>query len=204
MRIITIKPAAIYIGLSFKGIVSPMVLSRDCGNPPMDARKQRYAGNISVLIARIISCLSCSIIVVDCKGALRYRTIYGVIAFNAVVFMIGRFTIVTLPDGTITSDNTRVLIIYGAIFIVTLIVGGIVFFRNMTRKEIFFSASIIVAIGLIMDLTQWAFDFTTGPGAVFFMYASQIFEWSSIVPQLLYRVNENLYLFILFGKKEQV
>jgi len=139
----------------------------------------------------------------------------GVIAFNAVIFLIGRFIIVTLPDGTITSDNTRVLIVYGAIFIVTLIVGGMVFFRNMTRKEIFFSASIIVAIGLIMDLTQWAFNLTTGPGAVFFMYASQIFEWSSIVPQLLYRVNENLwlgtfigsltpYLFIPFGKKEQV
>ncbi|WP_027400069.1 hypothetical protein [Anaerovorax odorimutans] len=139
----------------------------------------------------------------------------GVIAFNAVVFFIGQFTIIPLPDGTITSDNTRVLIMYGAIFIVTLIVGGKVFFRNMTRKEIFFSASIIVVIGLIMDLTQWAFNITTGPGAVFFMYAYQIFEWSSIVPQLLYLVNENLrvasfigsltpYLFILFGKKEQV
>jgi len=137
----------------------------------------------------------------------------GVFAFNAVVFLLGRFAIVTLPDGTITSDNTRVLIVYGAIFIVTLIVGGMFFFRNMTRKEIFFSASIIVAIGLIMDLTQWAFNLTTGLGAVFFMYAYQIFEWSSIVPQLLYRVNENLwlgafigsfapYLFILFGKKE--
>jgi predicted small integral membrane protein len=139
----------------------------------------------------------------------------GVIAFNVIVFLVGRFTIVTLPDGTITSDNTRVLIMYGVIFIVALIVGGIGFFRNMTRKEIFFSASIVVAFGLIMNLTQWAFNLTTGPGAVFFMYASQIFEWSSIVPQLLYRVNGNPwlgafigsltpYLFIPFGKKESV
>ncbi len=138
----------------------------------------------------------------------------GMAAFNVVVFLIGQFTIVTLPDGTITSDGTRVLIVYGVIFIVTLIVGGMVF-RNMTRKEIFFSASIIVAIGLIIDLIQWAFNLTTGPGAVFFIYASQIFEWSSIVSQLLYRVSENIwfgaffgsltpYLFIPFGKKEQV
>jgi len=138
----------------------------------------------------------------------------GVIAFNAVVFLIGRFAIVTLPDGTITSNNTRVLIMYGAIFIVTLFVGGMVFFRNMTRKEILFSASIVVAFGLILYVTQWAFNLTTGPSAVFFMYASQIFEWSSVIPQLLYRVNENLwlgafigslapYLFIPFGKKEQ-
>lgn len=139
----------------------------------------------------------------------------GVIAFYVEVFLMIRFVIVKLPDGTIKTDNTRELIIYGSIFIVTLIGGGIIFFRNMTRKEIFFSASIIVAIGLIMDLTQWAFNLTTGAGAVFFMYASQIFEWSSIVPQLFHRVNENLwlasvigsltpYLFIPFGKKEQV
>lgn len=87
------------------------------------------------------------------------------------------------------------------------------FFRSMTRKDIFFSASIIVVIGLIINLTQWAFNLTTGPCAIFFMYASQIFEWSSIVPQLLYRINENIwlasvigsltpYLFIPFGKKE--
>lgn len=85
----------------------------------------------------------------------------------------------------------------------------------MTRKEIFFSASIIVAIGLIMDLTQWAFNLTTGPGAVFFAYAFQIFEWSSIVDLILYRVSENIwfgaffgsltpFLFIPFGKKEKV
>ncbi|MDD4843152.1 MAG: hypothetical protein PHU31_02305 [Anaerotignum sp.] len=139
----------------------------------------------------------------------------GVIAFNAVVFLVGRFTIITLPDGSITADNTRVLIIYGGVFIGTLLVGGKVFFRSMTRKDIFFSASIIVVIGLIMNLTQWAFNLTTGPYAVFFMYASQIFEWSSIIPQLLYRINENIwlasvigsltpYLFIPFGKKEQV
>lgn len=138
----------------------------------------------------------------------------GVIAFNVMVFLIGRFAIVMLPDGTTTTDNTRLLLMYGAMFIVTLMVGGMIFFRNMTRKEIFFSASIIVAIGLIMDLTQWAFHLTTGPGAVFFMYGSQIFEWSSIVPQLLSKVNENLwigsfvgsltpYLFIPFGKKEK-
>lgn len=139
--------------------------------------------------------------------------IAGVIAFNAVVYLIGRFMIVTLPDGTITADSTRMLIGYGVIFIVTVIVGGMVFFKNMTRKEIFFSASIVVAIGLLMNAIQLAFNLTTGTVAVFFMYASRIFEWSIIVPLLLYRVNENLwigafigsltpYLFILFGKKE--
>lgn len=137
----------------------------------------------------------------------------GVITFNAIVHLLGRFMLVTLPDGTITTDSTRMLMVYGVIFIVTLIVGGMVFFRDMTRKEIFFSASIVVAIGLIMYMLQLALNLTTGPIAVFFMYASQIFEWSSIVPLLWYQFSENLWLgefigsltpysFILFGKKE--
>lgn len=137
----------------------------------------------------------------------------GVLASNVAVYLIGRFMIVIHPDGTITSDNTRILIGYGAIFIVTLIVGGMVFFRNMTRKEIFFSASIIVGFGLLMNVIQWAFNLTTGTGALFFVYTSQIFEWSSIVALLLFRVIENTwlgvfigsltpYLFILFGKRE--
>lgn len=41
----------------------------------------------------------------------------GVIAFNAVVFLVGRFTLITLPDGSITADNTRVLIIYGGVLL---------------------------------------------------------------------------------------
>jgi len=141
--------------------------------------------------------------------------IAGVIAFYTVVYLIGPFMLETLPDGTITSDDTRTLIGYGAIFIVTLMVGGMFVFREMTRKEIFFSASIVVVIGLLLNLLQWIFSLTTGIGAIFFMYASRIFEWSSIVTLLLFRVSDNIsvivfissltpYLFILFGKKEIV
>jgi hypothetical protein len=136
----------------------------------------------------------------------------GVVSFNAIVFLAGRLITVRLPDGSVTADHTRVLILYGAIFVATVMLGGLVFFRNMTRKEIFFSASIVVAFGLATNLTQWALGLTTGRGAVFFLYASQIFEWSSVVPLLLYRLHQNLwlgacvgsltpYLFIPFGKK---
>ena len=137
--------------------------------------------------------------------------IAGVIAFYTVVYLIGPFMLETLPDGTITSDDTRTLIGYGAIFIVSLFVGGMFVFREMTRKEIFFSASIVVVIGLLLNLLQWTFSLTTGIG-FFFMYASRIFEWSSVVTLLLFRVSDNIwfiafissltpYLFILFGKK---
>ncbi|WMI80568.1 hypothetical protein [Anaerotignum sp. MB30-C6] len=140
--------------------------------------------------------------------------IAGVITFKVAVFLFSGFTIVTLPDGTITTNNTRQLIIYGAIFIVTLILGGMLF-RNMTKKEIFFSASIMVVISLITNLTQWAFNITSGPALSYYIYLGMIFEWSSAVTLLLCQVIENLwvvsiissftpYLFIPFGIKEQV
>lgn len=97
--------------------------------------------------------------------------------------------------------------------ILTLLIGGSVFLREMTRKDLFYSASIIVAAGIIMNLFQWVFNLTTGPGAIFFMYISRAFEWSNIVPQLLHRANLNPwlgafigrltpYLFIPFGKSD--
>ncbi len=137
----------------------------------------------------------------------------GIIAYHAAIFFMTHFAVVKLPDGTVSIDDTRVFIIYSALFAATLFIGGRIFFRSMTRKEIFLSASIIVALGLFIDFIQWAFHLTSGPGAVFFMYTSQIFEWSSIVPQLLYKLTHNPwlgsilgsltpYLFLLFGKKE--
>ncbi len=141
-----------------------------------------------------------------------FCVVSGIAMFRVAVFLLSRFAIVTLADGTITSDNTRALIVYGVIFLTTLLIGGLFIFRNMTKKEIFLSASILVVFTLTMVLIQWAFNLTTGPSAIFFVYVSQIYEWSTIVPQLLYKLNDNIwlggvinsftpYLFILFGRK---
>ena len=129
-----------------------------------------------------------------------YCIFAGVIIFYTIVNFLGRFMLVELPDGTITLDNTRVLIVHGSIFVVALLIGGLIFLRNMTRKEIFYSASIIAAIGVTANLFQWVFNLTTGPGAIFFMYISRAFEWSSIIPQLLNRANMNPWLGAFIGR----
>lgn len=141
-----------------------------------------------------------------------YCMIAGIVSFYLIVYVFGRFTIVTLPDGTITSDNTRILIVYGGVFVATVLVGGMFFLRKMTRKEIFFSATIIVVFQMIISLIQWILGGTTGQLGVTFMYLSRIYEWCGGISQLILTMTGNLwlgifiqnlmpYLFIAFGQR---
>lgn len=65
------------------------------------------------------------------------------ICFYLKVRWFGWFIRATLPDGSITVDNTRALILSGVMLAVVLLVGGLFFVRKMTKKEIFCSASIL-------------------------------------------------------------
>ena len=137
----------------------------------------------------------------------------GIVAFYLMVFA-GHFVLVTLPDGTITADVSRQFIVHGVIFVAALLLGGLVFFRGMSRLEIFASASIVVAYGILVTVIQGAFQLTTGPAIVVFMYLGRVFQWCGIVPQLLMKINTNPwfcsileafvpYLFILFGQRDR-
>lgn len=136
----------------------------------------------------------------------------GIIDFYISIKMLS-WAIIRLPDGTVTVDDTRTLIVYGVIFLATLLVGGLIFFRKMTRKEIFCSASVLAAYGVILMLVQWSFNITTGPAAVWMMYLFGPFEMFSFISQLIHMFAVNLwigvalqalapYLFVVFGKKQ--
>lgn len=119
-----------------------------------------------------------------------------------------QLTIVTMPDGSISSDNTRALIVFGVLFLVVLLIGGLVFFRNISRKELLLSAFLMVLLDICMILKA-----CTDQGLLAF-YWGEFTEWSIFIPQLLYRLGmdiENLLprvlrclaplLFVPFGKK---
>lgn len=135
-----------------------------------------------------------------------YCMVASWICFQLEVHLLGRWAITTLPDGTITPNNTRWMIISGALFVLVVLIGGLVFFRKMTRKEIFYSASVLAIINVVMGLLTYAIQ------GMFALYWVMVIEWSSIVQQLLSGVNIWLaaaiswvvppYLFVLFGKKE--
>ena len=82
----------------------------------------------------------------------------GWICFQLEIRWLGQWAIVTLPDGTITSDTTRWMILSAGLFLAVVLIGGLLFFRKMTRKEILFSASVLailnVVLGLLANLIQ--------------------------------------------------
>lgn len=140
-----------------------------------------------------------------------YCIVASWICFQLEVRLLGRWAIVTLPDGSISSDNTRWMIMSAVLFLAIVCIGGFLFFRKMTRKGIFCSASVLVALnvvlGIFTNLTQHTFTYFT-------MLWSELTEWDSVFSQLLFQLglNEWLsavmiwvlppYIFLLFGKKE--
>lgn len=143
--------------------------------------------------------------------------ITGLLWMPVMVRLLLRFAIVKLPDGTISSDTGRQLMVYGAAMAAVLAIGGY-FLRRFTRREIFCSASLVVAYSLLLLLAQWWSGITTGPGALVFARLYTAVEWCSFPGMVLremfpgdwslnYLYLSSLadcfvpWLFVLFGKK---
>ncbi len=134
----------------------------------------------------------------------------GWICFELEVRFLGRFAIVRLPDGSITSNNTYWMIMSAVLFAITLVVGGCLFFRKMTKKELLFSASVMFVFGMICGILSQISNI------IFIMtFYSKIYTWCDITTQILFKLNVNTwvsavvlwavpFLFVLFGKKESI
>lgn len=139
-----------------------------------------------------------------------YCIVASWIAFELEVRFLGRWALITLPDGTITSDNTRWMVMSAVVFLAVVLIGGFLFFRKMTRKEIFYSSSVLVVLNLVLGiltyLTQKTFPLLA-------MLWSELGEGDSVFSQIFVQLglNEWLsaimvwvlppYIFVLFGKK---
>ena len=137
----------------------------------------------------------------------------SLVTFFLIVYGVGRFAIVTGPDGGLSSDEGRVLLIYGCVFAAGLIIGGAYLFTRLTRKEIFTSATIMVVYQLLIILLNTVLS-SSGRLAMTFYYLSMAGEWCSFVPLVLYRLTGSLilsdvlgaftpYALVLFGKKSE-
>ena len=107
----------------------------------------------------------------------------------------------------ISSDRTRTLIIYGILFFTVLLVGGLLLFRKISRKELLLSAFIMIVLDFYMMLKAW-----NDQGLLAFYWA-ELTEWSVFISQLFYVLGmdlENLLprvlrtlaplLFVAFGR----
>ena len=148
------------------------------------------------------------------KKSLWKIPLFCVIASNLDFYISIRilmWAVVRLPDGTITIDSTKSLIVNGVIFVANLLVGWFVLFRKMTRKEVFYSASSVAIYRAIISIVQWVFN-TTGPAAVWLMRMWRPFVMFIFIPEILmmFPINPwmstflqilSVYLFVLFGRR---
>ena len=136
----------------------------------------------------------------------------GYLSFYVYVFLVSRFGIKVLPDGSYTANQVATTVFSILLFGASLFTGHRIF-RSMIRKEVFLSATILVVLHLILQTLQlmtgnYDLNFSIG------MYMSYANEWCRIISSLLYSVTKNAwigafavcfapYLFVLMKKKDE-
>lgn len=136
------------------------------------------------------------------------------VAFYLTVYL-GRFFFVVKTVGEngnmiVSADPVRSSIFHWVLFLLILVVGGILFLRSMTKKEIALSAAIISGIYLIFVLLQlYLPSFPLGVSVIL----AQFQNWTWTVSNTLYQITGNLtlstiaacfspFLYLFFGKSK--
>lgn len=115
-------------------------------------------------------------------------------------------------------DGRVSLLTSGFLLAAVLLLGWVLLLRDQTRREIFLSASLVVAYGLVLFAVQLLTGSTTGPAAVVFLrLVEDPLSWTVFPAQLGLYMRERLgwtvpflgllrffvpYLFVLFGKRD--
>ena len=134
----------------------------------------------------------------------------GCISFYVYVFLVSRFGVKVLPDGSYTT-NQFVTVLFSILLFAASLFGGNMLFRGMTLKEIFLSATILVVFHLIVQTLQlltsnYDLNFSIG------MYMTYSNEWCRIISSLFFYLTNNVwigafavcfapYLFVVMKKK---
>ena len=136
-----------------------------------------------------------------------YCVIASWICFQLTVHLFGQWAIVTLPDGSLSPDLARWRVISVALFLIIICIGGIFFFRRMTRREIFCSASVMAVLNIVFGLLANKMQ------GVVSLYFAELTTWSSVVSSLTFQVTGDIwiaaviawvippYMFVLFGRR---
>lgn len=141
-----------------------------------------------------------------------YCLVMGFLCFYLVIYGVARFAIVTLPDGSVASNDSRVLLIHGLLMAAVLLLGGLLF-RRMTKKELAVSAAIMAALHVAALLILYLFSPSDSLSASLSRFTLLAGEWSNFIGLLLYRLTGSSpvstvicafmpFLFVLSGKNE--
>ena len=133
-------------------------------------------------------------------------------AIKAILPALGNEFIILLKDTsliTVIGGKELLQDVYKrqVLFIIVVAIGGFFFFRKMTHKELFCSASVLVVLNIVFGLIAYKMQ------GMFSFYFAELTEWDSLISSLLFQVTQNVwisavinwilppYIFVLFGKK---
>ena len=137
-----------------------------------------------------------------------YCTLASWLCFQLEVRLGARFLVSVSPDGTASMNETGWTLLSILLFLAVVCIGGLLFFRRMTRREVLCSATVLAALNVVFGLLAYKMQ------GMFAIYVSEFTSWDSIFSDLLYRVMQNPwvtaivnwilppYIFVLFGQKE--
>lgn len=130
------------------------------------------------------------------------------IVYLAVLFLM---RMASYPDW----GRVNELLVFGGCFLAVLLLGGLYFFRDMTRKELFASISILVLYGAVMYTLEWVHSLNMhGVNITRILGLGPLcpFGWLTVVDLAgplgrdgVSQVVKLLlpYLFVLFGRREK-
>lgn len=113
-------------------------------------------------------------------------------------------------------DETALLLISAGLCLAVVVLGGKLFLKNQTKKEIFVSAAALSGYGVLLMVVQRLTGSAAGPFGVLFMYLNEPFEWTGVFPTIAFYLEERLgimlpavswlhclapFLFVPFGRK---
>ena len=136
----------------------------------------------------------------------------GYIGWYALVHLL-TFTHVVQPDGTVITDYGRQVMIYGLYTVLFVGITGFLFLRKMSGKEIFWSATIVVLLNLLLTAVSYLIGPISGTKAIIFMRLTMPFEWMDLPLTLIHYFTGEYtwlgsvlrglmpYLYLIFGKK---
>ena len=114
-------------------------------------------------------------------------------------------------------DGRASLLTCGLLLLATLVLGGLLALRGLTRREIFRSAALVVGYAVLLELVRLLFGITSGPAAVVLMRLSAPLEWTGFPSSMAVYLRESQgitvpflgylscfvpFLFVLFGRTE--
>lgn len=150
------------------------------------------------------------------RGSIWRVPLIGVIAsffYNPLyINLVLRFGI----TGSRDVDETAALLINAVLCLAVVVLGGKLFLKKQTKKEIFVSAAVLSGYGVFLMLVQRLTGSVTGPFGVLFMYLNEPFEWTGVFPTFAFYLEDRLgimlpavswlhclapFLFVPFGRR---